>query len=112
MSKEKAFAEVVLVQRMYRENLEKGYKDVGLGGDSEEVVSVKKFTDGVQPAQVSVTTGLTTNLGDFSSAKVSVTVTVPCYMEEIEDAYEYAKSFSASKMLKEREEMLEALGVA
>lgn len=71
-------------------------------GETEKVIEVMRFPEGVAPAHVSATMGLTINLGDYESAKISVTTTLPCYAEEIEDAYEAAKNFSGEKMLDEK----------
>ena len=71
--------------------------------ETEGVIEVLAFPEGVQPAHVSATMGLTMNLGDYESAKISVTTTLPCYVEEIDDAYEAAKNYSGMKMLAERD---------
>jgi hypothetical protein len=72
-------------------------------GQSEETESenilVNKFV--TTPASVSVNLGTTINLGDFQSARVGVTVTVPCYVEELEGAYEFAKEFAEAKIEQE-----------
>lgn len=75
--------------------------DEGEEGE-EDVVEVKEFPENVEPAHVSATMGMTINLGNYESAKVSVTTTLPCYPEEVEEAYEAAKNFSGKKMLDEK----------
>lgn len=72
-------------------------------GDTEDVIEVMRFPEGVHPAHVSATMGLTINLGDYESAKISVTTTLPCYVEEIDDAFEAAKNYSGTKMLAEKQ---------
>lgn len=75
--------------------------DEGEEGE-QEVIEVKEFPENVEPAHVSATMGMTINLGNYESAKVSVTTTVPCYPEELDEAYEAAKNFSGKKMLDEK----------
>lgn len=50
------------------------------------------------PATVGVSLGQTINLGNFESVRIDVSVTVPCYREEIEDAYVWAKDFAEERM--------------
>ena len=68
-----------------------------------------RFPEDIVPAHVSATLGLTINLGNYESAKVSITTTLPCYIEEMEDAFKAAESFSGTKMLEERSFILGAL---
>ena len=51
-----------------------------------------------QPATVHAEIGLTINIGNFESVRVHVGVTVPCYKEEVEDCYQWAKDFAESKV--------------
>lgn len=66
----------------------------------EEDLAVHQFI--TTPAEVEVGVALTMNLGNFESAKLSVSLRLPCYKEEIEDAYTYAQSFVESRIDKER----------
>jgi len=95
------------VSRMYTGGKIQGawYNDndeLGEEGETEDVIAVLRFPEGVYPAHVSATMGLTINLGDYESAKISVTTTLPCYAEEIDDAFEAAKNYSGMKMLSEK----------
>jgi len=58
--------------------------------DSEERITVPIFE--TDPAHVSVSGGVTINLGDFNSVKMSVMVTLPCLPvdSEIQRAYALA----------------------
>lgn len=55
-----------------------------LGQENEErkVIQVKTFA--VEPAFVRVNKGFTANMGDYESLRIDVSVTVPCYAEEID----------------------------
>lgn len=56
---------------------------------SEEVVDVSRFE--TAPAIVRRGYSLTMNLGNYESAKVDVGIEVPCYLEDVEAADEWAK---------------------
>lgn len=58
-------------------------------GSVQEKIEVEAFED-VALADVSVKKGLTINLGDFNSARIDVMVSLPTYVEEIEEAIERA----------------------
>lgn len=62
----------------------------------EKVIEVREF--GTAPAQVMVEYGLTINLGNYESARVAVSLSLPCYAEEVEDAYEFATKFVEKKV--------------
>lgn len=47
--------------------------------ETEEVIQVPKFVGEV--ARIRVEGGITKNMGDFNSARVSVSVDLPCYPE-------------------------------
>lgn len=68
-------------------------------GEDEEALTVRQFA--TQPAQVGILYNSTINLGDYESAKVGVTVTVPCYLEEIDAALDFATSKAEARMAAE-----------
>ena len=74
------------------------------GEGEEEVIAVHKFE--TEPAYVSVDYALTLNLGNYESAKLSVSVTIPCYKEEIDDAYEFAEAWAKDRLKKERDSVV------
>lgn len=78
--------------------------------DDPEEISVKTFS--TVPAQVGVNNRMTINLGDYESAQVGVSVTLPCYVEEIEDAYAYASKFAEARMAEEVNDIRADLGKA
>jgi hypothetical protein len=67
---------------------------------TEEVVAVRKFV--VEPAKIGVSKGLTINLGNFESARIDVSIQVPCYAEEAAEAFEYASAFVEDRLTTER----------
>jgi hypothetical protein len=76
-------------------------KGAQTGAESEDVIAVHKFE--TEPAKVTVDYALTINLGNFESAKIGVSVTVPCYAEEIGQAYEFAQAWAEERLTRERE---------
>ena len=71
-------------------------------GVREEDLGIHVFT--TTPAEVGVKMGMTINLGDYNSARISVSLSVPCYREEADDAFEWAKRWVNEKTLEEAEE--------
>lgn len=66
-----------------------------------DVIAVHNFA--TEPASVTVDYHLTMNLGNFESARIGVSVQVPCYKEEIDDAYEFAAAWAEERIGKERD---------
>lgn len=62
----------------------------GVESESREVIPVPLF--GTRPGVIRVSAGSTRNLGDYNSARVEVTVEVPCYpvASEYQRAYDFA----------------------
>lgn len=73
-----------------------GRKDKGKTTSSEEMIEVQKFE--TNPATVSCALGMTLNLGNYESAKIEVFVSLPCYKEEIDEAFETAKGWCEKKV--------------
>ena len=71
------------------------------GSESEDVIAVHKFE--TEPASVTVDYALTINLGNFESAKIGVSVSVPCYAEELGQAYEFAQAWAEERLTRERD---------
>lgn len=61
-----------------------------------ETIEVHRFV--TEAAKVSVSMGLTLNLGNFESARIDVSVVVPCYREEVDAAYKYAHSWVEKRL--------------
>lgn len=65
----------------------------------EETVAIHRYV--TQPAVVGCEFGATVNLGNYESARVSVSATVPCYREEVDAAYGWVKDFVEERFKKE-----------
>lgn len=74
----------------------------------EDIVAIHKFE--TEPAVVHVDYALTMNLGNYESAKISVSVSVPCYKEEIDEAYEFAQAWVEERLSKERDMITSSRG--
>jgi hypothetical protein len=59
--------------------------------DREEQIEVDVFPDGTTPASVSFGVSTTVNMENYESVKITAMVTLPCYKEEIDDAFIVAK---------------------
>ena len=71
-------------------------KTEGVPQNDEEVIAIHRFA--TEPARVEVNLGLTLNLGNYESAKLTVGVTVPCYKEETEGAFVWAREWIEKKI--------------
>jgi len=69
----------------------------------EAEISVRKFK--TNPATVSVKAGCTVNLKQYESARIDIMVSVPCYIEEIEETFQAVKKFVDDKMSVEYSEL-------
>lgn len=58
-------------------------------------VSARRFSPEDRVAYVRVGAGTTHNLGDFSSLRIDVSVTLPCLVEEVEETYDRASELVA-----------------
>lgn len=83
-------------------------KSTALEEDETQTVEVRTFND-VPVATVNMVGALTKNLGNYDSAKVSVSVTVPTYLEEIDDAFQYAQGKVDEFLSPSLEEFVEIL---
>ena len=64
-----------------------------------ETIEVTKFD--TEPAKVHVGFGLTINLGNYESARLDVSIEVPCYKEQADDAYVAAKAWVEARVQEE-----------
>lgn len=101
MDETKVVESKALVRRQY------GDKDAQIE-EEDKVLEVHKFI--TEPAQVSFEVGVTMNMGNYESARVTVGLRVPCYKEEISDAYAYARSWAEKIISEEKEAIKEAKG--
>lgn len=93
----------LLVQRQYRDT----GADKGPPESENELIEVQDFW--VRPAEVSYGKGVTLNMGNYEAVRIDVRITVPCYREEAEGAYEFAKHRVDDRL---REEIEDARGAA
>lgn len=75
------------------------YGKIGAPEAKDETIEVKTFV--TQPATVELGYGLTLNIGNYESARVDVKVSVPCYREETDAAYEWAKNWAEARVRQE-----------
>lgn len=76
-------------------------KDASKQEVTEETIAVHTFV--TQPAIVGVECGLTMNLGNYESARISVSISVPCYAEERDAAYNEACKWIEERLGKQRD---------
>jgi len=67
--------------------------------ERDELLQVQTFA--TEPALVHVSVGVTKNLGDFNSLKLSIGVTKPCYPEEIAETQKDVQTFIEQQIKKE-----------
>jgi len=70
--------------------------------DTDETIEVHHFV--TEPARVGVSAGTTLNMGNYEAVRLDVSVQVPCYHEEVERAFEWAKAFAKNRLAKECKE--------
>ena len=71
----------IWVSRNYPKNPSKDF-------EGQDPLETREFE--VEPAWIKAGYGLTINLGNYESARCDVGVTLPCYTEEIPEAFEEA----------------------
>lgn len=57
------------------------------------------------PAYLNITAGMTKGLPNYSSAKISISITYPCLPEEINESYEKLKQWIDTRLSKEIAEL-------
>ena len=65
----------------------------------DHILKVGEFR--TAPAKVLVSKGLTINLGNYESARVTIGVELPCYVEEVEDATSAAERLVEARVQNE-----------
>lgn len=68
--------------------------------EEEEILAVHRFI--TNPAEVEVSVGLTINTGNYNTAKLHVSVRLPCYKEEIDEAYVFAQKWVEDRVQHEK----------
>lgn len=67
-----------------------------LHSEESEDVEVRVFE--TEPAVIGYSGGKTVNLGNFESIRVDVSIRLPCYVEELDDAYKWAQDWVGSRI--------------
>jgi len=70
---------------------------------SSERIRVRPFLTNV--AVISVKAGVTVNLGNYESGRVDVMLSMPCYVQEVEDVYSQVKDWVDKKVAQEYKEL-------
>lgn len=96
--KTQAVATTVLVRKQF---ITKGVE--GEVAESDHQLEVHVFQ--TEPAKVSFEAGVTMNMGNYESARISVGVSVPCYKEELPDALVFARAFVEGEIAKQMKEV-------
>jgi hypothetical protein len=74
-------------------------QNVGTPQFEQEKIEIKKFE--TSPAHVMYSNGATISMGNYESAKVEIGVTLPVYMEEIDEAFKVAEKIVNERLDKE-----------
>lgn len=69
--------------------------------DSEEREQIEVSRFATEPAYVGVAIGTTMNMGNYESLRMEVRITLPCYVEEIDEIYLKAKDWVDERLDKE-----------
>ncbi len=64
-------------------------------------MDIRQFPPGVKLGSVSVETRIVKNLGNYETCHMSVGVTFPCVIEEVQDAYDAAQAFVERKIMEQ-----------
>lgn len=75
-----------------------------MGEERREVLAVRKFS--TEPAYVRVSAGVTKKTAPYEALRIDVSISVPCYMEEIDEVYGQVSDMVASRLELEVNEYL------
>ena len=76
---------------------------VNKDSEEREQIEVSRFV--TDPAYVTFACGATLNMGNYQSLRIDVRVSLPCYIEEIDDMYITAKKWVDERLNKELKEL-------
>lgn len=96
---EKVAKSTLMIRSQFAAKNGLGKLEKGEVAEADELIAVHRFL--VPPAKVGFSVGLTLNMGNYESARIEVSVEVPCYKEEIDEAYEYAKHMCSTRLQEE-----------
>lgn len=81
----------------------KVYGKIGLPDTKDEELAVRTFI--TNPAMVEIGYGLTLNIGNYESARIDVRIALPCYVEETDQAFAFAKKWTEERIQTEVKEI-------
>ena len=93
-----------------RINVTRGFKQGGIlvnESDEQETFSVRKFDS--EPAYVTVKAGLTKELGSYEFLRIDISASIPCYVEEMNDAFDFLGEKVAHRLDQEVSAYLEGI---
>ena len=67
--------------------------------EEKQLIQVRPFA--TDPAHICVKLGRTINLGNYESAKIDVSVDIPCYVEECQRVYREVMDFVQERLTEE-----------
>lgn len=70
----------------------------GVTTEDVEDIEVREFL--TDASRVTISVGHTANLGDFASIRADVTVSIPCYVEEVKQVTRKAEAYAVSVLNK------------
>lgn len=76
----------------------KGQEVAGTHSSKEEVVNKGVYIEPSELLRIGVEGSRTLNLGNFESAKIGVTLTMPCTKETLGDAYDWATNWVSDRL--------------
>ena len=79
------------------------YGKIGLPASKDEEIAVRTFV--TNPAMVEIGYGLTLNIRNYESARIDVRVSLPCYVEETDQAFAFAKKWTEERIQTEVKEI-------
>ena len=74
-------------------------------GDGVAGVSELQSYEPPKFAEVGFAAGFTKNLGNYSAARVDISLKLPCEPTEIDEAYEYAESWVTQRLEKQHQDL-------
>jgi hypothetical protein len=99
MAEEKPQSQDAAVQMTVSHRFRRGNGEEKIITDKSEQLPMQKFE--TTPAVVRRSYGMTMNLGNYESARIDVSVDVPCYVEDIHLADEWAANFCEERVKEE-----------
>ncbi len=67
--------------------------------EEKKLIQIRPFA--TEPAHICVKLGRTINLGNYESAKIDVSVDIPCYVEECQRVYKEVMDFVQERLTEE-----------